>query len=77
MGAGTGVKSLEPKTVRKIHWRSSSKYLITEELAKLEAASGATTGAISGVRVRIVAGAGVRRSLLLVEVPPVSLFLLS
>ena len=62
--AGTGVragggKGLASKIVLTIRWRSSSKYLITEELAEPEATSGVTIGAITGVGARVAAGAGV------------------
>ena len=79
-GAGTGTKTggqrgLASRMVLTIRWRSSSKYLTTEELAEPKATSGATTGVTAGVEARVVAGAGVQRLLPLVGVPPASLSL--
>ena len=75
MGAKTGAGGLKSKTVLKIRWRSSSEYLITEELAEPEAISEVTTGATAGEGACIAAGAGVQRLLPSVGVPPASLFL--
>ena len=77
MRARTDARGLKSRTVLRIRWRSSSKYLTTKELAELEAASGATTGATAGVGVHEAAGAGVQRSIPSVEVPPMSSSLLS
>ena len=76
MGAETGARGLKSKTVLRIYWRSSSKYLTTEELAEPEVASGATTGIPARVRACVAAEAGVQRLLPLVGVPSASLFLL-
>ena len=73
-GAGTSARGLKSRTVLRIRWWSSSKYLTTEESAEPEAANGAITGATAGVGARDAAGVGVRRSLPLVGVPLASLF---
>ena len=75
MGAQTTAGGLKSKTVLRIRWRSSSKYLTTEELAEPEPASKATTGAAAGVGACVIAGAGVQQLLSLVGVPPASLSL--
>ena len=74
-GAGIGARGLESRTVLKIRWRLSSKYLTTEELVEPKAASGATTGATARVGAHDVAGAGMQRLLPLVGVPPANLSL--
>ena len=58
--------------VLKIYWKSSSKYLTTEELAEAEATSKVIIGIAAGVEAYVVAETGVQRLLLLVGVPPVS-----
>ena len=72
MGAGTGTRGLKSKMVLRIRWRSSFKYLTTEELAKPEATSRATTSARAQRRARVTAGIGLRQLLSPVEIPPTS-----
>ena len=74
-GTKRGAGGLEAKTVLRICWRLSSKYLTMKELPEPEVAGGATTSTAAQVGARVAAEVWVQQSLSLVGVLQASLSL--